>query len=110
MRRGDIVSVALQGDYGKPRPAVVVQSDILNKQNTDTTIVCLITSDLIEFTVHRVNVLPSKLNGLKQESQIMVDKLSLIKRKRIERKIGKLDKRHVDQLNRVLALAIGLTG
>jgi mRNA-degrading endonuclease toxin of MazEF toxin-antitoxin module len=25
--RGDIVTVALQGDHGKPRPALIVQSD-----------------------------------------------------------------------------------
>lgn len=27
MKRGDIITVALSGDYGKPRPAVVVQND-----------------------------------------------------------------------------------
>ncbi len=30
MRRGDIVIVAFSGDFGKPRPAVIVQSDYLN--------------------------------------------------------------------------------
>lgn len=28
MRRGDIVTIALQGDYGKPRPALIIQSDL----------------------------------------------------------------------------------
>ena len=27
MRRGDVVAVAAAGDYGKPRPAVIVQTD-----------------------------------------------------------------------------------
>ena len=27
VRRGDLVTVALQGDYGKPRPALVIQAD-----------------------------------------------------------------------------------
>ena len=31
IKRGDIVTCALSGDYGKPRPAVVVQSDLFNK-------------------------------------------------------------------------------
>ena len=30
IKRGDIVTCALSGDYGKPRPAVVVQSDLFN--------------------------------------------------------------------------------
>ena len=30
MRRGDILTVAAPGDYGKPRPAVLIQSDLLN--------------------------------------------------------------------------------
>ena len=29
MRRGDLVTVAVSGDYGKPRPAVVVTADAL---------------------------------------------------------------------------------
>ncbi|MHB8211101.1 MAG: type II toxin-antitoxin system PemK/MazF family toxin [Acidithiobacillus sp.] len=30
MNRGAVVVVALQGDYGKPRPALVVQSDMFS--------------------------------------------------------------------------------
>ena len=30
MRRGDIVTVAAPGDFGKPRPGVVIQGDALN--------------------------------------------------------------------------------
>ena len=28
MKRGDVVIVSAPGDFGKPRPAVVIQSDI----------------------------------------------------------------------------------
>lgn len=30
MRRGDLVTVALQGDFGKPRPALIIQSDLFD--------------------------------------------------------------------------------
>ena len=42
MRRGEIVTVAVQGDYGKPRPAVVIQSDWLAE--TESVLVCLLIS------------------------------------------------------------------
>lgn len=41
MQRGDIVTVSLPRDYGKPRPALVVQSDLL--QELDSVLVCPIT-------------------------------------------------------------------
>ena len=44
MKRGDIVTVALQGDYGKPRPAVVIESDMIPPG--DSVILCPISSTL----------------------------------------------------------------
>ena len=38
MRRGDIVVVAAPGDYGKPRPAVVVQADALTESGIGSVI------------------------------------------------------------------------
>lgn len=34
MKRGDLVTVATSGDYGKPRPALVIQSDAFDKATT----------------------------------------------------------------------------
>ncbi|MBQ1837893.1 MAG: type II toxin-antitoxin system PemK/MazF family toxin [Neisseriaceae bacterium] len=70
MKRGDIVTVALSGDYGKPRPAVVVQND---KVSLDSLILCLITSD-VKTSQFRVFVEPSKETGLQKISQVMTDK------------------------------------
>ncbi|TMJ14740.1 MAG: type II toxin-antitoxin system PemK/MazF family toxin, partial [Alphaproteobacteria bacterium] len=36
MNRGDLVTVALPGAYGKPRPAVVVQADRFNQLGSIT--------------------------------------------------------------------------
>ena len=52
MRRGEIVTVAVQGDYGKPRPAVVIQSDWLAE--TDSVLVCLLTSTVRETPLYGV--------------------------------------------------------
>ena len=36
MQRGDLVVVAMQGDHGKPRPALVIQSDLFDELPTVT--------------------------------------------------------------------------
>jgi len=63
MKRGDIVTAAAQGDYGKPRPAVVIQSDRLAE--TDSVLVCLITSELRDALFHRVPLEPTAETGLR---------------------------------------------
>ncbi|WP_246725590.1 type II toxin-antitoxin system PemK/MazF family toxin [Beijerinckia sp. L45] len=73
MRRGDIVIVSAAGDYGKPRPAVVVQSDALG--STDSILVALITSTIKDTPLHRLTLEPSSTNRLKVRSQIIADKI-----------------------------------
>ncbi len=75
MKRGDIVTVAATGDDGKPRPAVVVQTDLLNDTHASV-VVCLITSSLVDAPLLRLTVEPSERNGLRRRSQVMVDKLA----------------------------------
>ena len=108
MRRGDIISVATPGDYGKPRPAIIVQSDWFNETHASL-LVCLLTSDLQDAPLFRVPVEPDERNGLRQSSQIMVDKLLAVRRDRIGSRIGKLDHETVVRLNRSLALFLGLS-
>ena len=72
MRRGDLVTVALQGEQGKPRPALIVQADHFAELASVT--VLPITGALIDAPLLRVGVEPSAQNGLTKRSQIMVDK------------------------------------
>ncbi len=74
MKRGDIVTVAVSGDYGKPRPAVVVQTDLLNDTHASV-VVCLVTSALVDAPLLRLSVEPSARNGLQRRSQVMADKV-----------------------------------
>jgi len=87
VRRGDIVLVVASGDYGKPRPAVIVQSDLFNDTHASLTI-CPVTSSLVEAPLFRVALRPSRANGLERQSQIMVDKIQTLRRDRILERIG----------------------
>ena len=106
MRRGDIVTVAAPGDYGKPRPALVVQSDIFDTLSSVT--LCLATTTLLEALVFRITVDPSPENGLQRISQIEVDKIVTVKRERVGRVIGRLDDSTMLKVNRSLAVFIGI--
>lgn len=90
VHRGDVVLVVAAGDYGKPRPAVVVQSDLFNDTHASLT-VCPITSSLVEAPLFRVPIAPSRTNGLHRESQIMVDKVQTVRRDRVRERVGSLD-------------------
>lgn len=107
MRRGDVVTVAAVGDYGKPRPAVIVQTDALPAAHTSI-IVCQMTSELSEAPDFRVTIEPTASNGLRVQSQVMADKPVTIRRERIGRRIGRLNEQDVTRLNVALAFAMGL--
>ncbi len=105
MTRGDLVVVALQGDFGKPRPALIVQSDFFSEHPTVT--VLPVTSELREAPLFRLTLQPNADNGLRSPSQIMVDKAHTILREKVGRKIGQLDRASMVAVNRALALFLG---
>ncbi|HRW61293.1 MAG TPA: type II toxin-antitoxin system PemK/MazF family toxin [Defluviicoccus sp.] len=109
MKRGDIVLVTAPGDYGKRRPAVVIQSDLFNDTHASI-VVCLISSALVDAPLFRLTVVPSADNGLKEPSQIMVDKMVALRRERLSEPLGHLDDEMMLRLGRSLALFIGLGG
>lgn len=105
MRRGDLVTVAMPGDFGKPRPALVIQADQFDAHATVT--VLLVSSTLIETPLFRLTVQPSPRNGLNEPSQIMVDKAMSVKRDRLGQPFGRLDDATMLAVNRALALFLG---
>ena len=100
------MTVALQGDQGKPRPALVVQSDHFGELGSVT--VLPITSTLTDAPLLRVLIDPSGQNGLSKRSQIMVDKLQTPPRGKLGPVIGRLDDATMVTVNRVLAVFLGL--
>lgn len=107
MRRGDLVVVAMQGDYGKPRPALVVQSDLFNDRHASVT-VTPVTSTLVDAPLFRLTVEPSPRNGLRSLSQIMVDKVTTVRRARLGQTIGRLEDDIMLRVSRALALWFGI--
>ncbi len=101
-----MVTVALQGDQGKPRPALVVQADHFDDLASVT--VLPITSTLVDAPLLRVLVEPTEQNGLAKRSQIMTDKPQTPSRSRLGPVIGRLDDATMVTVNRVLAVFLGL--
>lgn len=105
MRRGDLVTVALQGDLGKPRPALVIQSDLFDTHPSVT--ILPVTSELRNAPLFRIAVNPNELNGLSRPSQVMVDKPQSITREKTGAVIGHLDDETMLAVNRALAVFLG---
>lgn len=106
MRRGDVVIIAMQGDFGKPRPALVIQSDQFDAHATVT--VLLVSGTVTDAPLFRLTVDPSPENGLRTRSQVMVDKIMTVKRDKIGPVIGRLDDDRMIAVNRSLLLWTGL--
>lgn len=107
MRRGDIVTVVIQGDFGKPRPALIIQSDLFSEHPTVT--ILPITSDRRDSApLFRLDVEPDAGNGLRLPCQIMVDKAQTVRREKIGDRIGRLADDRMVTVNQALALWVGL--
>jgi mRNA interferase MazF len=78
LKRGDFVTIAINGDYGKQRPALIVQSDLFAKTNTVT--VLLVTSTIVDAKLFMVTVKQDKIHKI---SQVMIDKIMTVKRDKI---------------------------
>lgn len=107
IRRGDLVTVAASGDYGKPRPAVIVQTDAFPENHTSV-VICQLTSELAEAPDFRITIEPKPENGLRLKSQVMADKPVTIRRERVGQKIGRLDNQDMVRLGTALAFVLGL--
>lgn len=106
VRRGDLVTIALPGDYGKPRPALVVQDDAFRALESVT--VLRLTSELHPWPQFRITVEPTESNGLRKPSQVMIDKAATVPRRRIGQRIGRLDDATLQRVDATLARFLGL--
>lgn len=107
MKRGEIWTVSGGSHFtGKPRPAVVVQSDAFDA--TPSTTICPCTTDAADTTDARVRIEPSPRNGLKAPSYAIADKISTVLNDKLGRRIGKLDDADLTRLNRAMVVFLGL--
>lgn len=102
------MTVAMPGDFGKPRPALVVQADQF--EHTATAAVLLVTSEIVDAPLIRISVAPSPANGLHKLSQIQIDKPMTVKRDKLGPAFGKLDGETMLAVSRSLAVFLGIAG
>lgn len=91
-KRGDIVIVNLnpkKGDeVGKIRPAVIISGDEEN-EILDTVILLPLSTDLIEdMYPYRIRI--SKRDNLKKDSDVLINQIRTLSKKRVDKKIGKI--------------------
>ena len=96
----------MPGDYGKPRPALVIQADQFAEVGSVT--VAFMTGTMTAAPLLRLTVEPSPENGLRKRSQIMVDKIMTVRRERVGEPFGRLDDETMLALNRSIVLFLGL--
>ncbi len=106
MQRGDFLTIAIPGDFGKPRPALIIQADSFKEMATVT--VLLLSSSLIDAPLFRVTVEPSSQNGLQKISQIMIDKAMTVRKEKLGQVFGSANNEIMKEVNRKLALFLGI--
>lgn len=106
MNRGDIVTVSYKGDYGKPRPALIIQSDLF--QETGSVTVLPMTSHVMDSPLLRAEIIPDPKNGLQKLSQVMIDKIITVAREKVGKTVGVVSPSFLVEIDRLLALFLGI--
>ncbi len=107
MMRGEFVSIAMQGDFGKLRPALVIQADQFRESASVT--VLPVTSALVDAPLLRITIQPGSENGLQEPSQVMVDKAMTVKRDKVGPAFGRIEVDAMVEIERCLAVFLGIT-
>ena len=105
MSRGALVTIAPQGACGKPRPALVVQSDPFAGHPSVT--ILPVTSELRETPLFRVEIKTTAENGLEHLSQVMIDKIQTVPRAKVGDLFGRVDDKTMLAVNRAFAIWLG---
>jgi len=106
MKRGDIVTVSISGDYGKPRPAIVIQTNDLS-DTWPSVVVCPMTSTRLDLDLG-ILVEPDRENGLRHPSHIMTDKFIGVSCLKIGSKIGAVSQKDMRRLRTALVFLLAL--
>lgn len=71
---------------------------------------CASTTDPTEAPLFRLRVEPDELNGLRESSSLMVDKVTTVQRSKLGERIGRLDDQDMVRLSRAIMVFFGLAG
>lgn len=100
VKRGDLITVAVSGDYGKPRPALIVQADAFDPVPSIT--VAPLTSDICDAPLLRITLPAGPSSGLRKPSQVMVDKITTVPRSKIGQRIGSVEASTLRAVNQAI--------
>ncbi len=92
---------------GKLRPVLVVQTNLLNETAHPSTLICPITTQILEAKWLRVPIRKNEA-GLTMASDILVDQLRAIDNRRLKKKLGILSKPHQARLQDCLKVILDL--
>lgn len=106
MIRGELWLVAGGIDASKPRPALIFQDDAFESTNSVTMLP--LTSSLVEAPLLRVRVTPSNLSGLVRDSDIMIDKITTVRRTNVTTRVGRLSADQLAEVERSVMAFLGL--
>jgi mRNA interferase MazF len=106
LKRVDLVAIAVQGEFGKPRPALVIRANPFEAHSTFT--VLLTSSTMVDAPIFRITIQPSLQNGLQKPSQVMVDKAMTFLADKVGVTIGQLDPDSLLAVDRSLAIFLGI--
>ena len=104
--RGELVTTSLKGEYGKPRPALIIQAGLFSHLASKTLIP--LTSDLMDLPLFRYTITPTKENNLKKTSQAMVDKIHTVPNDKISKPFGKVSSSQLIEIERLVAVFLGI--
>jgi mRNA interferase MazF len=108
VRRGELVTIAVSGDYGKTCPALVVQDDAFAELSAVTML--HLTSELNDWPLFRMTIEPTPENGLRKISQVMIDRGIVLPRSRVGSVFGRLSADDMMAVSQALYRFLGLQG
>ncbi|WP_406604533.1 type II toxin-antitoxin system PemK/MazF family toxin [Bartonella gliris] len=104
--RGSLVTIAMQGDFGKPRPALIIQANQFSEHTSIT--VLPITSTLVAAPLLRITIQPDTKNGLQKPSQVMIDKIMTVRCEEVSPAFGSIQADTMVEIERCLAVFLGI--
>ena len=106
MKRGELWTVAGGVDPSKPRPAVIVQDDVF--ELTESVTVAPLTTTQTDAPLLRLRNPSGRVAGLAQDSDVMVDKLTTVRRSNVLTRIGRLSSQQMVELERLMMTFLGM--
>lgn len=90
------------------RPVLIIQNDVGNKYSP-TVIVAAVTSKVgVKPKLPTHYFIEANTVGLTAPSIVLLEQLRTLDKRRLERYIGQVDSRHIREINRALAVSVGL--